>query len=122
MRDDYMIYDTIQSPYIRERLKQTKWEDRGYIRALCELRAYLRLRSGPGGYAGALVFGSLKQKYPEEHLALLEEIDPEKAERERRDREERAKAYALQEAEDERQRQIRLTVERDSWLRAGGLE
>lgn len=120
MSRDYMIYDTIQSPYIRERLRQTRWEDRGYIHALCELRAFLR--TGPGGYAGALGFGSLKQRYPEEHLALLEEIDPERAERERRERAERAEAWARWEAENERQRQIQLTVERDSWLRAGGLE
>lgn len=109
-------YEGIQSPYIQEKLKQTSWEDRHYIDDLLRLEQFAR--KPHNSWASAIIFYNLRRMYQEEWVALLEEVDPQRA---------------LQEKERislEIEQVQRLSIEfkenaeksRRSWHKAGGQE
>jgi hypothetical protein len=71
-------YTNIRSQFIKDRLRETKWEDRKYIDALLFLEQILR-KGGPSGFAGAMAFRCLSDHYPVELRALRLEISEGKS-------------------------------------------
>ncbi len=122
MSPKHMNYEAVESPFIRERIRQTSWQERGTIDELCKLRELLLLPGRSLRYAGAMYLHRLKQKYPTEYLELLAEIDPERARKVREDQRLQAEIAANQAEAREAAWKARVEVERESWLRAGGRE
>jgi hypothetical protein len=122
MSPKHMDYEAIESPFIRERIRQTSWRKRGTIDELITLRRLMLLPGQSLRYAGAMYLHRLKQKYPVEYLELLAEIDPERARKVREDQRRQVEIAAFEAEVQEAKWKARVAAERESWLRAGGRE
>src|SRR3989338_7226631 len=69
--------------FAREKIKKTRFEDRGYIQNLLFLE-YCIAGGEFGGFAGGIAMGQryddLEESYPAEALAIAKELDPEEYE------------------------------------------
>lgn len=124
-------YSTIRTQFVRDRLRETRWEDREYIQQLMGLERIVS-QGGPRNSAARLVYERLVRRYPVEHGAILSELHRgevttdagfhllceaqqvlwRKQEQLCQDLEEQA----------ERRKADRLSRERSEWLLQGGLE
>jgi len=113
-----MGYKEIKSNYIRQKIRETKWEDRSYISDLMSLESLIL--TGPGGMAGARLWVKLESQYPEEFKAIYFELKPEKAkeifERKRKELEKLRK----EERERIKRNKKRLEERLKEWLEMGG--
>jgi len=66
-----MKYSKIKSPFIKKKLKTTTWDNRSYIDDLIQLYKYMT--KGVSSWIAASLFSSLKFKYENEYLKLMEE-------------------------------------------------
>jgi|ETNmetMinimDraft_26_1059896.scaffolds.fasta_scaffold194148_1 hypothetical protein len=74
-----MDYTNIESGFIRDRLRETSWENRRYIDELLRLREQLgRRASGRMGMYDAMGCDLRAKRYPAETKALLLELRDEK--------------------------------------------
>jgi hypothetical protein len=69
-----MVQEILQSPFILEKSKITKWENRAYIKNLLLLFRLMKKQklSPPEGQ----LYFLLRNKYQEEYMGLLRESDP----------------------------------------------
>lgn len=114
-------YEHIKSPYIRERLQQTSWENHEYIDNLVRLALYLQ--RGPHSMAGGYEFNFLQNKFPEETRQLRRELNVESPVLTDDQDEKVFKNYLAQAMAREVERKAaEEAAAKTSWLRAGGLE
>jgi len=64
------IFDDVRSPFIVDRLHETRWQHRKYILDLLQLARYVE-RNGPHSFAEAIEYKQLVAAYPMEHRALM---------------------------------------------------
>ena len=69
-------YISTVSPFILQKIKTTPWSNRSYINDLLKIRNWII--NEPKGFICGQHFWHFRNKYPQEYLALLEEINPEK--------------------------------------------
>lgn len=124
-------YSTIRTQFVRDRLRETRWEDRAYIQQLMGIERII-CQGGPRNSAARLLYERLVRRYPVEHGAIFGELQRgevttdsnfrllseaqqvlwRKQERLSQDLEEQA----------EKRKADRLHKERTEWLFQGGLE
>ncbi len=122
----------IRTEFVRDRLKETSWDDRGYIEILMHLEdAVDVIRQGKSwGWSGAMLWNRMKKDFPVEYECIkLEMIDgkltsPEESMRlktshvrETARREAEAVERSRREAEARQERQAEL---REQWRELGG--
>jgi hypothetical protein len=69
-------YDDIRTQFVRDRLKETKWEDRGYIDVLMHLEdsVALSMRGKSPGWAGGMMYALMSKDYPVEYKCIRREM------------------------------------------------
>jgi len=119
----------IKTQFVKDRVKETTWENRQYIVELQRLESIIEQR-GPHSMGGAMIFHSLKGNYPVEYECIKRELDegiftsPEefaelKKEHqlrklaEERQKSEQARLYELAKLEQEQR-------EYEMWVKMGG--
>ena len=124
-------YSTIRTQFVRDRLRETRWEDREYIQQLMGIERILS-QGGPRNSAARLVYERLVRRYPVEHGAIFSELH-------RGELTSDSHFHLLSEAQqvlwcrqeqlsrdlehqEETKKADRLNRERSEWLRQGGLE
>jgi hypothetical protein len=126
---DMGTYTEIQSQFIRDRTKETRWKDRSYISLLC-LIADLLGKSGSGSFAEGMPYHMYQQDWPVECECIRLELeegrtvsaDEFRARKEplqeeyRRREEEEKRRVEREEAEARRLEEL----EREDWEEAGG--
>ena len=128
-----MDYTNIESGFIRDRLSETSWENRGYIEELLRLREQLGRRiSGRMGMYDAMSCGLRAKRYPAEEKALLLELQEGKeissklwAEIQKEVRGEQDEADAARQGQEEADALAREREEerlRREWRKMGGRE
>ena len=70
-------YGSIKTQFVRDRLKETKWEDRGYIDILMHLenRVALSMRKQSPGWAGGMMYALMCKDYPVEYECIRREME-----------------------------------------------
>ena len=70
-------YGSIKTQFVRDRLKETKWEDRGYIDILMHLenRVALSMRKQSPGWAGGMMYALMCKDYPVEYKCIRREME-----------------------------------------------
>ena len=124
-------YSTIRTEFVRNRLRETRWEDREYIQQLMGIERII-CQGGARNGAVRVLYERLVRRYPVEHGAIYGELHRgtltsdcdfrllseaqqvlwRKQEQLSRDLEEQA----------EKKKVDRLNRERSEWLLHGGLE
>ncbi|RLI76676.1 hypothetical protein DRP05_12480 [Archaeoglobales archaeon] len=117
------VYREVKSEFIKSLIRNTSWRDeerRKYIDELILLERYIL--EGVKGYASALHYGSLKQRYREEWEKIYSELKPEEFEELMKREEEERKRKKLE--DDLRRAEEIKEMERRKreWLEMGGLE
>ncbi len=80
-------YEFIESEFIRAQLRETDRDHSTYIRDLVKL--YYYIINAPGTWVGTMYFSALRNRYQDEFLILLGEINPALQQREVKRRAER---------------------------------
>jgi len=108
-------YTTIESLYIKNRIKGLSWEKHSYIDNLIRLYNFIKLP--PTHWLADMQFAALKSQYIEEYLDLLKEYSLELYARELRRRKEflEEREKCLQEMKKDEY------LSKEDWLRAGGI-
>ena len=107
-------YSNIKSNYIKEKIKNAKFEDKEYIEDLIFLEK--GITQPIAGMAGNLKFFGLKSKYHQEYSELLKELAPEEEDKYQKDHKK----------EEERTRKLKEEFKREQeqekrdWIKAGG--
>jgi len=107
-------YTNVKSNYIKEKIKNAKFEDKDYIEDLMFLEK--GITRPLAGMAGNLKFFGLKSRYSEEYLELLKELAPDKVDKYQKD----------QKKEEDRTRKLKEEFKREQekeksdWIKAGG--
>ncbi|MFW6116769.1 MAG: hypothetical protein ACOC6F_03490 [bacterium] len=99
-------YTAIESEFIRERIKETRWENREYIDMLC-LIAALMAKSGPGSFAEGMRYHMYQKDWPVECECIrleLEEGRTVSADEFRATKEPRQEEYRRREEKERRHR------------------
>jgi hypothetical protein len=117
-----MSWKVIRTQFIKDRMKETSWEDCGYINDLASIERTI-LSGGPKSSIAAQMHHSRKSKYPIEAECIAKEIKDgicvsPKEFQELEDewkREERIKAERA-----ERERMVEEDVDWRLWLKLGG--
>ena len=113
-----MAYKNIKSEYIRQKLRKTKWKDSEYIDDLIRLEDCIV--NGVQGFAHAMAYSGLKDKYREEWEAIYMELEPERGriiiERQRKQEEK----WKKEEEEYEKKRKKKLEEMLKDWEEMGG--
>jgi len=107
-------YSNIKSNYIKEKMKNAKFEDKEFIEDLMFLEK--GITQPIAGMAGNLKFFGLKSRYSQEYLELLKELAPNevnKYEKEQQREEERIR-------KSKEQYRMEKEKEKRDWLKAGG--
>ncbi len=117
-----MSWKDIETQFIKDRMKETSWEDRGYISDLASIERTM-LSGGPKSSIAAQMYGLQKSKYPIEAECIAKEINdgiyvsPEEF-HQRETRRRREEAIRAQQAE--RERKAKEEADRRLWLALGG--
>lgn len=113
-----MKYSEIKSDYIRSRIANTAWDDRQYIHSLVNLLQFVTQR--PTTASSARLHSVLRQKYPNDWLALCREHSEERYQHElalcKKVREASERAKTRRESE----RKAEEAQSREEWEKAGG--
>ena len=124
-------YSTILTQFVRNRLRETRWEDREYIQHLMGIERIIS-QGGPKNGASRVLYERLVRRYPVEHGAIFSELcrgylttDSQfRLLREAQEvlwrRQEQMDRFT--EEQDARKKEDRLSRERKGWLLQGGLE
>ncbi len=69
-------YGDIRTQFVRDRLKETKWENRGYIDVLMHLEdsVALSMRGKSPGWAGGMMYALMSKDYPVEYNCIRREM------------------------------------------------
>lgn len=117
-----MSWKEIETQFIKDRMKETSWEDRGYISDLASIERTI-LSGGPKSSISAQMHRLQRDKYPIEAECIAKEIEdgiyvsPEKFhQREAKRRHENA----IIEQYEERKKKAREEADRRLWLALGG--
>lgn len=67
----------IKTQFVRDRLQETKWEDRGYIETLMSLEnsIELHMRGRSPGWAGGMMHAIMRKDYPVEYTCIRREME-----------------------------------------------
>lgn len=70
-------YGSIKTQFVRDRLRETKWEDRGYIDILMHLEnsVALSMRKQSPGWAGGMMYALMCKDYPVEYKCIRREME-----------------------------------------------
>ena len=115
-------YTSSVSPFIVQKIKTTSWSNRTYINDLLKIRNWII--NEPKGFNSGQHFWHYRNKYSQEYLALLEEINPVKYQFEliHRDEELAKKWNRLkQQKAIEMQEDAKEMEEYQEWMALGGL-
>ncbi|MFI5421785.1 MAG: hypothetical protein ACHQ1H_12520 [Nitrososphaerales archaeon] len=116
---DINRYSRAKTKFVREKIKETWWEDRALINICLDFEEIIS-RGGPWQWAQAMVYNVTRQKYNKEWCAIFQELKPREyarfLERERRERIEDEK---LRERHIQSIRQ-KEALEREEWRKARG--
>jgi hypothetical protein len=107
-------YTSLESVWLRERLAETQWTDRGMVDDLALLDHYIR--HGVHQSLSGMHYRMLLDRYPEESLILLREYSEDRYQAEvqhRRERQRRHDDWASAALGEE-------SALHEDWLRAGG--
>jgi len=107
-------YTSIESLYIKNKIKELSWDKHSYIDNL--IRLYKFIKSPPSQWLADMQYAALKSQYKEEYLNLLKEFSLELYEVELQRRKtffEERERYLLEMKKDEH-------LSKEDWLRAGG--
>ena len=117
-----MSWKDIRTQFIKDRMKETSWEARGYVSDLASIEQTI-LSGGPKSSIAAQMHHSRRSKYPIEAECIAKEIEdgtyvsPEEFhQREARRRHENA----IIEQYEERKKKAREEADRRLWLALGG--
>ena len=125
-------YGSIKTQFVRDRLKETKWEDRGYIDILMHLenRVALSMRKQSPGWAGGMMYALMCKDYPVEYECIRREMEEAVRtsfdefinmqvdhDHEAAQRQIEAVERGMQEAEEQRKKQAQLEQQ---WRELGG--
>ena len=125
-------YDDIRTQFVRDRLKETKWEDRGYIDVLMHLEdsVALSMRGKSPGWAGGMMYALMSKDYPVEYKCIRREMEEGirtsfdefinmqvDHDHEAAQRQIEAVERGMQEAEEQRKKQAQLEQQ---WRELGG--
>ena len=125
-------YGSIKTQFVRDRLKETKWEDRGYIDILMHLenRVALSMRKQSPGWAGGMMYALMCKDYPVEYKCIRREMEEGirtsfdefinmqvDHDHEAAQRQIEAVERGMQEAEEQRKKQAQLEQQ---WRELGG--
>ena len=125
-------YGSIKTQFVRDRLKETKWEDRGYIDILMHLenRVALSMRKQSPGWAGGMMYALMCKDYPVEYKCIRREMEAGirtsfdefinmqvDHDHEAAQRQIEAVERGMQEAEEQRKKQAQLEQQ---WRELGG--
>ena len=124
-------YSTIRTQFVRDRLCETRWEDREYIQQLMGVERII-CQGGPRNGAARLLYERLVRRYPVEHGAIFGELHRGEVTTDSHFRllsEAQQVVWRKQEQlsqdveeQSERKKTDRLNRERSEWLLQGGLE
>ena len=125
-------YGDIRTQFVRDRLRETKWEDRGYIDILMHLenRVALSMRKQSPGWAGGMMYALMCKDYPVEYKCIRREMEEGirtsfdefinmqvDHDHEAAQRQIEAVERGMQEAEEQRKKQAQLEQQ---WRELGG--
>jgi len=113
-------YTKIKSNFIKEKLKQTRWQNRFYIDNLIFLeKAILRKFKGYGCYGNIKLY-KIKNEFKNEFETIFKELDLK--EWEKYNKKEKVIKEKLKNMEEgKRKQQITITKrKKDNWVKAGG--
>ena len=124
-------YSTIRTQFVRDRLRETRWEDREYVQQLMGIERIIS-QGGPKNSAARLLYERLVRHFPIEHCAIFSELQRGEL---TTDAHFRVLSEAQQvlwrkqeqlgqdlEEQAEKKKADRLSRERSEWLLQGGLE
>mgnify|MGYP001083165850 CR=1 FL=1 len=124
-------YASIQTQFVVNRLRETRWEDREYIQRLMGIERII-CQGGPKNGAARVLYDRLVRRYPVEHGAIYSELSRGEVTSDSQFRllcEAQQVLWCRQEQMDrevadqaERKKQDRLDREKRDWIRQGGLE
>jgi len=66
-------YSKIRTQFVRDRLRETRWEEREYIQQLMGIERII-CQGGPRNSAARLLYERLVRRYPVEHGAIFSEL------------------------------------------------
>ncbi len=124
-------YSTIKTQFVRDRLRETRWEEREYIQQLMGIERII-CQGGPRNSAARLLYERLVRRYPIEHGAIFSELQRgevisdsqfhvlSEAQQVLWRRQEELSAAMEEQAE--KRKTDRMHQERLEWLLHGGLE
>ncbi|HHT72941.1 MAG TPA: hypothetical protein GX008_04420 [Firmicutes bacterium] len=114
--------ERIATEFVRDRLKETEWENRRYIADLCLLESIMK-RRGPSSAVEAMFFKGLQSVYPVEYECIKKELTS--GERTSQEEFVRLRQEWTQKKMDEERERSERWAEQDKknwekWVRAGG--
>jgi len=124
-------YSSIQTQFVRDRLRETRWEDREYVQQLMAIERVIS-QGGPKNGAARLLYERLVRRYPVEHSAIFGELQRGELTTDSHFRllceaqqvvwrtQERLNRDLAEQAE--KKKADRLSKEKNQWLLQGGLE
>lgn len=124
-------YSTIRTQFVRDRLRETRWEDREYVQQLMGIERII-CQGGPGNSAARLLYERLVRRFPIEHCAIFSELQRGELTTDSHFRVLSEAQHVLWrkqeqlsqdlEEQSEKKKADRLSRERSEWLLQGGLE
>ena len=125
-------YGSIKTQFVRDRLRETKWKDRGYVEILMHLEDSIELsmRGKSPGWAGGMMYALMCKDYPVEYKCIRREMEEGirtsfdefinmqvDHDHEAAQRQIEAVERGMQEAEEQRKKQAQLEQQ---WRELGG--
>jgi len=111
-------YTKVKSEFIKEKIKNAKWKDSGYIDDLIFLEYGIR---GMGlGWTGGMRYNFLTNKYPKEYKAIYLELNPKVYKRIIEDKKKEAEEEKREDEELEREEKEEEEQDKADWVKAGG--
>lgn len=111
-------YTNVESKFIKEKIKNTKWDDSGYIDNLIFLEK--TIIEGVHSMGGNYMYRDLQNKYPKEYEAIYKELKPKEwkklQEEEKKDKEKAKREQKKEEEEEE----LEEEEDRKDWVKAKG--
>ena len=112
------MYEEVKSEFIKNKIKETRWEDRGYIDDLLKIEQHA-LGKLWGLWSGYIA-KELESNYPKEWEIIYKEVNPKGWEaRMKREREYEEKKR-IEDEERERRKNEEYERNRREWIEMGG--
>jgi hypothetical protein len=110
-----MKYTNIKSKFIKDKIENSKWEDKNYVDSLIFLENYILGKINLSGGGSRIYY-----TYQEEYKKILKELKPEEFAKLHKEEIKKVVQEKQEEAEHKKRKQEEEQRDKKDWIKAGG--